>query len=404
MSLNKNRPTILRRRVGIDLTSLSGERATRGIGIYSFNLARELVKLLHDGRANRIDFYFFSFSERALLEALLGGLPANVKTVQIPGGGKSRWQTLLGHQSSLSWLAWHYDLDVLHSLGYGIDPSQPGLPWLIPPTRRITTMHDLIPLHYPEIFLKQPRKRFWYKLMLGRAAHSALLLTNSEHTRQAVIAALGVDPATVICTPFAAEQVKNRAYLATDLPAGVPDQPFILAVGGPQPHKNLARLIQAFVNWQTQTNQADCVYLVITGAGPSRAELTALIPPEFKAQVRWLDNLTAGEMTALYRQARFLAFLSLSEGFGLPVLEAMTLNCPVLSSQAGALPEIGGEAAFYVNPLDIAEIENGLACLWTDVELRQKLKEAGQQQAQKFAWRRTAEQTFQAYLRLLQNL
>jgi glycosyltransferase involved in cell wall biosynthesis len=394
-------------RIGLDLSSLSGERARRGIGIYALNLTRALVKLVEAGRTPNLDFYFFSFNERSQLEALLEQqLPSTVKTITIPGG-TTRLNTLLGHQFGLMWLAAQHRLHFLHALGYGIDPSHPGLVGLLPPTRLLVTMHDLIPLHYPNVFLTVRRKRLWYKLMLNRVAHAKFLLTNSDHTRQDVISSLHIDPAKILCIPFAADHLAlpSTSSTSTPLPANLVAQSFILAVGGPQPHKNLPLLVRAFVKWQQDNqNLAESAQLVITGAGPSQAELTALVPTELQTQLCWLNNLTASEMTSLYQQARFLAFPSLYEGFGLPVLEALTLGCPVLCSRSAALPEIGGDAVAYINnPLDLHDLEQGLATMWGDAALRQRLQVAGLERTDHFSWQHTAEQTLQIYLRLAKN-
>lgn len=383
------------RLIGLDLSSLSGERATRGIGIYAQNFTRALIDLINENQTENLLFYFLSFNTRNELEKRLGAeIPKVVTTGRIPGG-QGRLGVLLGHQLGLPTLATRYRLDALHSLGFGVDPSQPGLPALLPFTHRLTTMHDLIPLHYPEIFLQAQRKRLWYKLMLHRAANSTHIMTNSEHTRQDVIATLGVEPQRITCTPFAADQFNANACQELALPASVPPPPFVLAISGPQPHKNLARLLEAFVSWQKEANPAAC--LVITGAGPSRMKLNQEIPAELQERIVWLDNLTASELKALYQHARFLVMPSLSEGFGLPVLEAMQLGCAVLCSQAAGLPEVGGEAVCYVDPLAVSSIAQGLAKLWNDRQLRERLSIAGRQQAAKFAWRRTAEQTLQIY-------
>ncbi len=385
------------KRIGLDLCSLSGERAARGMGVYALYLSRALLGLLRTDHTAHLDFYLFSFMPPIALEKLLGPFPANVKAVRV-WGGKGRLQTLLGHQIGLALLAARYRLDILHSPGFGVDPSQPGLPPLFPPTRRLTTMHDLTPWHYPEIFLKARRKRFWYGLMLRRVCRSAYVLTDSVHGRQDVIASLGFEPATIKCTPLAADQF---ALIEPRLPVGAPAQPFVLVVGGPQPHKNLARLLHAYTLWQTHSAQNEDAKIVITGAGDSQTALAQSLPPHLQSKVYWFNGLPIEEMAGLYGAARFLAFPSLYEGFGLPILEAMTLDCPVLCSHSAALPEIGGQAAYYINPLDELDIEKGLTLMWHDEALRQKLKAAGHLQIQRFSWQRTAELTLEVYKKVV---
>ena|SRR5690242_10113026 len=112
--------------------------------------------------------------------------------------------------------------------------------------------------------------------------------------------------------------------------------------------------------------------------------------------VRYLGHVDEPTLSALYESAAVLAFPSLYEGFGLPLLEAMARGLPAVVSKAGALPELAGDAAVLVDPEDVSSIEVGLEKALTDKALRERLSSAGKERAQRFTWERSAEVTREA--------
>lgn len=176
---------------------------------------------------------------------------------------------------------------------------------------------------------------------------------------------------------------------------GLPER-FILAVGTIEPRKNLVRLLEAY---RSLLDRGSNVGLVIAGRTGWRSEgfferLTALRLAE---QVRLLGPFPDAELPTLYSAADVLAFPSLYEGFGLPVLEAMACGTPVVASNTSAIPEVASEAGILVAPHDVAALAAALERVLADATLRTDLRVRGLAQAARFTWRRSAEATLAVY-------
>jgi glycosyltransferase involved in cell wall biosynthesis len=160
-------------------------------------------------------------------------------------------------------------------------------------------------------------------------------------------------------------------------------QKYFLAVGNLDPRKNLQRLISAF---NLAGFPAD-VKLKIAGTNSKVFSKNAM---PLTPNVELLDYQHDSELAALYSNAIAFVFPSLYEGFGLPVLEAMSLRCPTILSDIPVLHEIAGDTALYVNPLDVKSIKDGLTELAENRELAEKLRQLGYEQAKKYSWENTA--------------
>jgi glycosyltransferase involved in cell wall biosynthesis len=167
-------------------------------------------------------------------------------------------------------------------------------------------------------------------------------------------------------------------------------------VGINKPHKNLPRLVEAFDLYSRGGGDGR---LIVAGRWDDRY-------PEAKDEVHrrrledrvlFRHNPSDDELAALYGGARAVVLASVYEGFGFPVLEAMAAAVPVLATQGSSVPEIGGDAVLYCDPLDAASIADGLTRLAGDPGLRERLARAGHERALTFTWRRTAEATLAAY-------
>jgi glycosyltransferase involved in cell wall biosynthesis len=165
------------------------------------------------------------------------------------------------------------------------------------------------------------------------------------------------------------------------------------------PHKNLERLIEAFVRLKAQHPD-----LVLVLAGQPDVNYRRI---EAETRARTIKNLhfaghvSEGQLRWLYEHCAAYVFSSLSEGFGLPGLEAMVHGAPVISSNATCLPEIYGEAAHYFDPLNVPAMADAIAEVLTDKDLRSELINRGHSQVKRYSWRSTAEQTLAVYNRAL---
>jgi glycosyltransferase involved in cell wall biosynthesis len=171
------------------------------------------------------------------------------------------------------------------------------------------------------------------------------------------------------------------------------NRPYVIAVGTLEPRKNLTRLIEAFVLLPDDLRaQYD---LVLVGASGWDTDDTFSAIAQHAPAVRALGYVADEDLPALYRNAVLLAFPSIYEGFGLPVLEAMQCGTPVLAGLTSSIPEVGGDAVRYVDPLSVEEIRAGLEHLLRHPDERRRMESLGLERAKQFSWTRTATATLE---------
>jgi glycosyltransferase involved in cell wall biosynthesis len=311
------------------------------------------------------------------------GLPAHAtRPLALPGRLATRTWVTLGHPRLPADLL--DGLDLVHATSAAVPPG----------TRRplVATVHDLGFRHYPDAY--PPAGRRYHersaRLVADRAAR---VLAPSQATARDLAELYGVERARIAVTPLGVEpparpDTAGAARLLAEL--GVRG-PFLLAVGTLEPRKNLPRLLAAFAEAAAELPDHYLVVVGPVGWGP------ALRPTWESVRVKLAGPVDDATLHALYRAADGLAYPSLYEGFGLPVLEAMAHGLPVLTSDRSSLPEVAGDAALLVDPLDQQAIARGLARLAGDAGLRRRLAEAGPRRAAGFTWRATAAATWAAY-------
>jgi glycosyltransferase involved in cell wall biosynthesis len=265
----------------------------------------------------------------------------------------------------------------------------------VPPTGHrplVATVHDLAFRHFPDAYPAAGR-RYHERSARIVADEAARVLVPSEATARDLAELYGVDRGRVTITPLGVEvpPEPDRAgaeRLLRDL--GVRG-PFLLAVGTLEPRKNLPRLLDAFGEVAGELPGHWLVVVGPVGWGPR------LRPTWDSVRVKLAGPVGDALLHALYQAADGLAYPSLYEGFGLPVLEAMANGAPVLTSDRSSMPEVAGGAALLVDPHDRSAIAAGLVRLAGDEALRRRLVEAGRRRAAGFTWRATAAATWAAY-------
>jgi glycosyltransferase involved in cell wall biosynthesis len=267
--------------------------------------------------------------------------------------------------------------DVFYSPGFNAPPTCP-VPFVL-------TVFDLIHLHVREE--SGTLRRLYYQLHVKPAVKRArAVLTGSEYSRARLIEWSGVAAERVVVIQAAAGE-----EFTPEGDAHEPGYPYLLYVGNHKPHKNLARLIRALAGLSERRS------LRLLLAGPVEPELVALARAHGVAdRVVFLGQVPDDRLPALYRGAAVFVFPSLYEGFGLPPLEAMACGTPVVSSLATSLPEVVGDAAVPIDPLDVESIADGIDRVVGDDQLRARLRERGFAQAALFSWDETARRTSQA--------
>lgn len=261
--------------------------------------------------------------------------------------------------------------------------------------RSVTTIHDLTTLRFnnpdKNIFIFKI-KQFVYAQVIKRAArHSAKVFTGSQFVKEDVAKFAKINPDKIVVTPEAADPINDKP---DPLPA-LADKRFIMYIGRPTPHKNLERLIEAFVLLKAQHPD-----LTLVLAGKKDANYRRIESEAARRTIKnivFTDFVTEGRLRWLYENCSAYIFPSLSEGFGLPGLEAMVHGAPVVSSDATCLPEIYGDAAHYFDPLDTQAMADAINEVLTDKDLRLKLTKNGYEQASSYSWQRMTKQTLESY-------
>lgn len=172
---------------------------------------------------------------------------------------------------------------------------------------------------------------------------------------------------------------------------------FVLSVGTLQPRKNIARLIEAYQCLPLELQKEYPLVLVGKNGWQTDELIKTIHQLEEKNILRWLSYVTLDDLRALYQSAALFAFPSLSEGFGLPLLEAFASKTPVLTSNSSSLPEIAGEAALLIDPYNTEEITHGLLTLLTQPSSRNQLIQLGSERVRQFSWQKCAQDTYKIY-------
>jgi glycosyltransferase involved in cell wall biosynthesis len=389
-------------RIGIDYTAAVRQGA--GIGRYTRQLVQALLEL---DTQNEYVLLAAAADSGLSREATLGrpdgfdGLaldgvsPGRVRTVPLPVS--ERLLTILWHRLRLPlWVEWATGaLDVFHSPDF-----------VLPPVRRartVLTVHDLSFVRVPEC--ADPGLRSYLQHVVPASARRAdIVLADSECTKADVVELLGVDVSRVVVVYPGVESRFQRVQDQHTLDAvrqryNLPDR-FALGLGTLQPRKNLGRLIEAYAGMREGLGSG--LHLVIAGGAGWMYEGVFRRVAELGLQnlVSFPGYIADEDLPALYSLADLFVFPSLYEGFGLPVLEAMACGTPVVTSAVSSLPEVAGDAALLVDPLDTQALAEAMRRVMDDAKLRSEMVQKGLDQARRFTWSGSARQLLETYHRL----
>jgi alpha-1,3-rhamnosyl/mannosyltransferase len=335
-------------------------------------------------RSSEFDYTLFALPQFADAHPELA---STFKSAFAPVTGQWRSFRVAGENSWLIAQCHRRSIDLLHHAG-GTMPFLRG-------TRRVLTIHDLQYLYYPEYF--SGTKLRFLKMMVPRSAEAArLVLTPSEFTRRTVIERLNIDPSIVVTVPHG---VSPRESKQPTLPVRELYEltgPYFLFPAITYPHKNHLLLLRGFAKLLKRHPE---VRLVLTGA---KGSMEVAIASEIRelgieGRVRRLGHVPSGDLDALYHNAAGLVFPSRFEGFGAPVLEAMSRGCPVIAANATALPEVVGDAGMLVSPDNSDDWCGAMSELLEDEEMRSRLSKLGTERARLFTWTRSADVLEEAY-------
>jgi glycosyltransferase involved in cell wall biosynthesis len=357
-------------RILIDYRPALRERT--GVGEYAHELVSALAPML--GPADTLTLFSSSWKDRLAP----GTVPATtVVDARVP----VRLLNLSWHRFEFPPVDWFAGAhDVVHALH----------PIAIPSRRAasIVTVHDLDFLDHPERTRAEIR-RDYQTLAPVHARAAQRVVTVSQFTASEVVRRLGVDRSRIVVCPPGAPAWAPRT---TSSPSGP-----ILFMGTLEPRKNVGVLLEAYARLRSLVPQAP--RLVLAGHASPSADvwLRQLSQPPFAGHVDHLGYVAGLRRQELYREASMLVLPSLLEGFGLPVLEAMTVGVPVIVSDRGALPEVAGDAGQIVPADDAAALADAMAQDLRDPAVAAAAAARGIEQAPRYSWRRSARTLLTAY-------
>ena len=296
-------------------------------------------------------------------------------------------------QSALSYFEKYFDSpDIVHGTNYTVYPCQKSL--------KVMTIYDLTFIRYPEYINEVVEK---YSQYVKRCLQwTDLVLTISESSKQDIVKYLKVEPEKIYVTPLASRY--NPNYLSVDNIHNLKtqinydfSQPYLLFVSTIEPRKNIHTLISAF-NYLKAKYKIDHNLILIGRKGwHYQPILVEIENSPWSHQIYHLDYLSDELVALFYSKADIFVYPSHYEGFGLPVLEAMTLGTPVVTANTSSLPEVTGNAALLVNPNDQIQLAEAILKVISDSQLRQELIRKGRERAKLFSWEKTARETLKAY-------
>lgn len=309
-------------------------------------------------------------------------LPAHVvqpRLIEMVGDRFDAWQ-----RWRLSSAAWQDGVDLLHC------PANTCPSWMAVPT--VVTIHDLIPLDLPQGRPAAEVRRFEQSVKTA-CQRAAWIICPSAYTSDRLVDEFDADPARITVNPWAPDS-SVRPVAAVHWPPvlrryGIRG-PFVLHLGSAEPRKNTRRLIEAWAMCDRAMRRSR--QLLIVGLDDAfRQELTTLLAQlGIKAGVLLHGFADEADLPTLLSAADVLAYPSLSEGFGLPILDAWATGTAVLTSNCTSLPEVAADAAIWVDPFDCCSIARGLYRLTGDLALRQELTIRGQRRLERYTWDATA--------------
>jgi len=284
------------------------------------------------------------------------------------------------------------DADIFHSLHHFLPFGVRG--------RTVLTLHDFIWLDHPDLAYPNRWKGRVIQAYASLALNYALRRANhiiaiSEHTARRARERMAPRIPEISVIPHGVDERFHRAAKRHASGFATTEAPFFLVVGNSKPNKNVARIVGAMALLVQKVPE---VRLRIVGRGEGYRELRSQVDSLGLTQkVDFFGNVPDEELLDALQRAVALVFPSLVEGFGMPVLEAQAVGCPVITSDRGVLPETAGDAALFVDPYDAWDIARAMETLYRDLPLRESLVRKGRERATRFTWEETAKKTRHVY-------
>lgn len=370
-------------RVALELQPCCGNRS--GIGTYTYELAKRLQN------RNGIEYVgnVFNFLGRNDNTSSLTGIQMPIRIQKsMPYGVYRR----IWHKIPLTYSMMFPKADLSIFFNYIVPPRISG--------NVITTIHDMTYLRYPETMDKKNLKRIEQdiKSSIDRSDH---IMVVSEFTKKEAAKLLNIHSeniSVVYNAPSVSDEIIPFEMISDKFSI---KKPYILYVGTIEPRKNIIKMIKAYERLKKETGISHQLILA-GGIGWNTEEILKTIDESvYKEQIIRTGYISGIEKNTLYANAQAFLFPSLYEGFGIPPLEAMHFGCPVICADAASLPEVVGNAAELVDPLDTLSIANGIWKVISDESYSLNIVKRGYEQEKKFTWEQSARQLEQLCHRVL---
>ena len=357
----------------IDLTQIPQNKV--GVGVYAVETFQRVV------RQDTINHYLLVIQDD---DEVLRQLFVETNATIIPVSGRIFRRMpcrVIMEQFYFPWLILKYKIDIVHSLHY-------SFPLIHFRAKRVVTLHDMTFFLFPEVHEKI--KRIYFRWFIAQAVRRVdKIICVSDSTASDLMKYF----------PHLSKQKVEIIKLACSVPARIKQSPFpspyIAFIGTLEPRKNINLLIEAFAN----ANLHDYKLVIVGKKGWFYQEIFDLVQTyRLKNQVIFTGFVSDEQKFAILKSATLFVYPSIYEGFGLPVLEALTLGIPTITSNVSSKPEVAGQAAELVNPNSVAELTQAMIELVRDKRLQNELTLKGKQQAAKFSWNNTALQTQKLYM------
>jgi glycosyltransferase involved in cell wall biosynthesis len=357
-------------RIGVDVGMLS-EQPT-GIGRYTYEILSRAVSMGHE---------WFLYSHRPIVLGDWTQKNVHLRTSHMP----KRMLRMLWMQIAIPFLALRDNLDLFWSPAH-------RLPSLLPHNiAKVVTIHDLVWRHAGDTM--RPLSRWLDATLMPQAVRIAdKVITVSNHTANDVLKEMPYAEGKIFPISLGVSNFKLASKLSSLESIGV-DAPYFLFVGTLEPRKNLVGLIEAYSKLPIDVRNS-ALLVIVGGKGWGKVDI-ASIASMFGVQdsIKVLGYVTDAQLATLYTFAKFLAMPSFYEGFGLPLLEAMSRGTPVLTSNCASMPEVAGDAGLLVDPHDVGSISKALYAMLTDKALVRGFRDKSIINAQRFSWDLSVQKT-----------
>ena len=372
--------------IGIDISLTIGERA--GVGNYCYNLVKHLAKIDKKNTYVLFPFYYYIFHPDFKKAERPPNRNFRINLKKIPSNIiKTLWKS-----GFIPKKFFFPKVDILHSTTFCIPKK--GYKKLV------VTIYDLSFLTHPEFHLED-NVYHCHKGSLEAVQYADKIIAISENTKKDLVKYLHCDPRKIVVTYLGVDKrfkpIKNQNKIEEIKKKYDLSKRYIFTLSSIEPRKNISGLIESYA--RLPTGITDVYDLVIAGGkGWRNLDIYKRVrKSDFEKKVRFIEYVHDNDLPYLYNGATVFVYPSFYEGFGLPVLEAMTCGCPVISSNISSIPEVVGKAGILINPNNTYELRDSIQKLLENPKVQKRMSKRGLKQAKKFTWEKCAKQTYKIY-------